>query len=248
MSKLKSVLLGALITLSALSASQMVEANNLVFPEGERAPKDLQRDKVSKGPEIVEWADIKPGMSVIDILGGGGYYSEILNQAVGSDGKVYLHNNNAYMPYVEKELDARLKNNRLANVIRHDKETDNLAFEPKSADAVFFVLGYHDMYHTTEGWSIDKDDFLSQLHAALKVGGKFLIIDHSAKENTGIRDSQEGHRIAADYVVDEMESKGFKLVKQSDLLANANDKRTVSPFSPEMRRKTDRFILLFEKR
>ncbi len=65
-------------------------------------------------------------MVVADVLGGGGYYSEIISDVVGEKGKVYLHNNKAYMPYVKKELSARLTDNRLANVVRHDKEADNL--------------------------------------------------------------------------------------------------------------------------
>ena len=74
-----------------------------------------------------------------------------------------------------------------------------------------------------------------------------MIVDHSAKAGTGISAAQDLHRIDVDYVKNEVSGLGFKLVAQSDLLANAKDKRIISPFKPEMRRKTDRFILVFEK-
>ncbi len=222
-------------------------AQELNFKKGERAQKDITRDAQSRGAEIIELLELKQGMTVIDILGGGGYFSELAAAKIGRNGSVILHNNQAYMPWVEKELVARLANNRLVNVIRHDRETENLDLKKSSADAVIFALGYHDLYHQAKDWKVDKEDFLKQVNAALKTGGKFLIIDHSALDGTGIKSAQDLHRIDVNYVKKEMKSKGYKLIKQSDLLANKNDSRTITPFKPEIRRKTDRFILVFEK-
>ncbi|RHW76783.1 class I SAM-dependent methyltransferase [Colwellia sp. RSH04] len=213
-----------------------------------RSQQDIARDKVSKGSQVIDMVDINQGMTVLDVLGGGGYYSELLSEKVGNQGKVYLHNNQAYMPYVEKELTIRLADNRLSNVIRWDKEAENLALNEEQFDAVFFILGYHDLYHKTKDWDIDKDRFLAQLYKALKVGGKLLIVDHSAKHGSGTKYSQQGHRIDVEYVKKELEQKGFKLIRQSNLLANLKDDRLMSPFAKEIRRKTDRFILLFEKK
>lgn len=218
------------------------------FVKGQRSAKDIADDQLRKGPEIVAIADVKAGMIIADVLGGGGYYSEILNSLVGPNGKVYLHNNKAYMPYVEKELVARLANNRLEHVIRHDRETDALDFTANNFDVMFFVLGYHDLYHTSDGWSVNKDDFIKQVTTALKAKGKLVIVDHSAKAGSGIEFSQELHRIDKQYVINELQSKGFKLLKESNLLANTNDDLMGSPFKPELRRKTDRFVLVFEKR
>jgi len=245
MKTIKLVLLSALFTLSTAASSA---DNKYSFEKGQRAQQDILRDAQSKGPEIVDLVGIKPDMQVLDILGGGGYYSELINERLGQGGKVYLHNNKAYMPYVEKELTARLSNNRLENVTRWDKEADNLALKKENFDAIFFVLGYHDMYHTAKGWSIDKDDFLKQLGESLKVGGKLLIIDHNGVSGSGTKHSQKLHRIDVGYVKKELANKGFKLIEQSNILANPNDDHMGSPFSKEMRRKTDRFVLLFEKK
>jgi len=245
MKAIKLVLLSALLTLSATSNSAESKYN---FEKGQRAQQDILRDAQSKGPDIVKLAGVKENMQVLDILGGGGYYSEIISEAVGKGGSVYLHNNKAYMPYVEKELIARLSDKRLKNVIRWDKEVDDLALKKQNFDAIFFVLGYHDMYHTAEGWSIDKDDFLKQLDESLKTGGKLLVVDHSAVAGSGTKHSQKLHRIDADYVKKELASKGYKLIKESSILANPNDDRMGSPFSKEIRRKTERFVLLFEKK
>ncbi len=245
MKVIKLILISVLFTTSLNASSAETKYN---FVKGQRAQQDILRDTSSKGPEIVELVGIKANMQVLDILGGGGYYSEIISEKVGKGGSVYLHNNQAYMPYVEKELIARLNGDRLNNVTRWDKEADNLSLNKQSFDAIFFVLGYHDMYHTTEGWSINKDDFLAQLTSSLKVGGKLLIVDHSAVAGSGTQHSQKLHRIDVDYVKKELMGKGYELMKESSLLANEDDNRLVSPFAKEIRRKTDRFILLFEKK
>ena len=112
---LKALLLSSLCVVG-INTSYASSNSELVFEVGKRPQKDIARDSQSKGPEIVEWVGIKKNMQVLDILGGGGYYSEILNAKVGQGGKVYLHNNQAYMPWVEKELIARFDKNRLENV------------------------------------------------------------------------------------------------------------------------------------
>ena len=224
-----------------------VNAQTLVFAKGQRHSSDIAQDEHRKGPKILELMELKSGMVVADVLGGGGYYSELIAEKVAPYGRVYLHNNQAYLPHVGKELEARLKDSRLENVIRHDKETDDLEFIDQSLDVIFFVLGYHDLYHVDKKWQINKDDFIRQLKTALKPGGHLLIIDHSAVDGTGIEYSQDLHRIDKHYVVTELKRKGFKLIKESDLLKNDDDSRKISPFSPEIRRKTDRFILLFQK-
>lgn len=233
--------------LAILFFQSPVEADEHKFEKGARPAADIKRDSVSKGPSIVELAKLKEGMTVVDLLGGGGYYSEILSEAVGEKGHVYLHNNKAYLPYVDKELRARLANNRLPNVENYQRETENLGFQKGSIDALFYILGYHDIYHVVDGWKIDRDSFLNQISSAVKTGGKLVIVDHSAKSGTGTQDAQDLHRIDVNYVKQEVESLGFSINIESDLLANADDDRTKTPFKPEMRRKTDRFILVFTK-
>ncbi|WP_448213453.1 class I SAM-dependent methyltransferase [Colwellia sp. MEBiC06753] len=230
-----------------LSLVILLVTNHAFAAVPERSNEDIARDKTSKGQAIIEMAKITPGMKVLDLLGGSGYYSELLAASVGHSGLVYLHNNKAYMPYVEKQLVERLKDKRLPNVRRFDKELGDLDFADENFDAVFFVLGYHDIYHVTDGWKVDRDALLKQLQLAVKKGGKLVIIDHAAKAETGTKDSQDLHRIDKQYVINELTSLGFVLDTDSNLLANPDDDHTLTPFEPSIRRKTDRFVLIFTK-
>lgn len=218
------------------------------YAEAERLPSDLQRDATSKGREVVALAGLSEGMTVLDLLAGSGYYSEIIAGAVGESGTVYLHNNKAYLPYVEEDLSRRLESNRLDNVKRLDRELEDLGIEDDSLDALFFILGYHDMYHVAEGWKVDKTALLSQIEKSIKKGGKLIIVDHAARIGSGTLASQNLHRIDKRYVVNELADYGFSLYTESHLLSNPNDDYTLSPFDPKIRRKTDRFVLVFIKR
>ncbi|MBU1310223.1 MAG: hypothetical protein KKE30_11920 [Gammaproteobacteria bacterium] len=213
----------------------------------DRSQADKSRDLTSLPCQMSALLPVQPGNVVLDLLGGAGYFSELLSQQVGANGKVYLHNNQAYLPYVEKQLVQRLEQNRLPNVVRFDAELDKLALAPDSLDAVYFIMGYHDMYHVSEGWKIDPKQLMTQIYTALKPGAKMLVVDHNASAGSGTAAAQELHRIEVSYVQQELQQFGFKLITSSDVLANSQDDYTKSVFDKTVRGKTDRFVLLLQK-
>ncbi|MCB1041802.1 MAG: class I SAM-dependent methyltransferase [Acidobacteria bacterium] len=234
-----------------LFSSLWMFAGNAVIEQALKSPgrleSDLERDKTSKPGEILAFFGIEPGMVVADILAGGGYYTELLSAVVGEKGHVLSQNNKAYLPFVQKELDQRKMGERLKNVTVVTRETDALELGENQYDAVFFILGFHDIYYKDEGWSIDAEDFMGQLHKALKPGGKLCIVDHAAAAGTGSASAQELHRIEPSFAKKAIEGFGFKFVKSSDVLKSASDDGSVSVFDASIRRKTSRFVYLFEK-
>src|SRR5688572_8435987 len=50
---------------------------------------DLAKDAARKGPELVAFAEVKPGQKVYDLIPGGGYFTRLFSLAVGPTGKVY---------------------------------------------------------------------------------------------------------------------------------------------------------------
>jgi predicted methyltransferase len=103
------------------------------------------------------------------------------------------------------------------------------------------------MFFKDQGWDFPADVVMPQVLASLKVGGKLLVVDHSAASKRGAQDTKTLHRIEAKFVINDLKKYGFTLVKQATFLENKNDTRNTSVFSPELRRKTDRFVLLFER-
>lgn len=244
MRALKSIVIATCLAVGSFTAG----AATVNIDDSVRTKRDIKRDLTSKPREIIAFSGIKQGMVVADILGGGGYYTEMLSQVVGSKGKVYLHNNQAYMKFVAKELAKRMEGGRLPNVIDYKREVEDLDLPANSLDAAFFVLGYHDMYHKSDDWSIEPHKLIAQIKRALKPGAVLLVIDHAAPDGTETKHSQKLHRIDEAYVTKELSSLGFELIKEGKMLRNPNDSRKISPFRPEIRRKTDRFVHLYRNK
>lgn len=214
---------------------------------GERNKADLERDKSSKPKQVLEFAGVKRGDKILDFLGGGGYYSQIIKDLVGKEGEVVLHTNQAYLSFVGEALKKRTEQGGLNGVEQLVSEAEDLKFGKQQFDLVLLVLGYHDFFFTQDGWDFPSDKVMPQILSALKPGGKLLIIDHASLPERGVQDAKSLHRIDERFVKKDLESRGFKFVKESDILRNPNDKRDTSVFTKENRRKTDRFLQLYIK-
>ena len=62
-----------------------------------------------------------------------------------------------------------------------------------------------------------------------------------------MKDALELHRIHESFVKSEIEGFGFRFVESSDALRNPDDDRTMIVFDSDVKGKTDRFVLVFEK-
>lgn len=212
-----------------------------------RTSSDIERDKTSLPAQVIQFAGVKEGQQVLDLLAGGGYYTELLAKTVGKNGHVVLHNNQAYMPYIGKELSARLDNNRLVNVTRLMSEANALNLGKEKYDVVFLVLGYHDFFVKDKNWSFPAKQVVPQIYQALKENGRLLVVDHVAQEGKGANDAQKLHRIEPEFAKKGLSTYGFRFIKSTDILKNPDDPLNISVFDPKIRRKTERFVFLFEK-
>jgi len=212
-----------------------------------RTEQDTSRDANRKPAQMINYVGVKPGDSVLDLLAGSGYYSEILSRAVGENGSVVLQIPKAYLKYVEKPLEQRLAGDRLKNVTYLLSEAEDVKLGSDKFDSAFLVLGYHDMFNKSDSWNFTADAVMPQVLKALKPGGKLLIIDHNTAPGHGIDETNTLHRIEADFVKADLEKRGFRFLSSSDKLANKSDDHTKGVFDKAIRGKTDRFVLLFEK-
>lgn len=214
-----------------------------------RPAEDRRSDAQRKPAEILAFAGVKPGMAVIDLLGGGGWYTELLSAVVGEQGHVYLANTPLFLHFTQPQLEARLADNRLKNVTRVDGEWTQMNL-PENVDLIWLSLSYHDIYvarPNDPSFEADRDSFFQQLQAALKPGGLILVIDHVATKGTGKDGAQTLHRIDEDFARADFESEGFVFVKSLDILRNPADDYTKDIWAKGVMNKTDKFIYLFQK-
>lgn len=216
----------------------------------DRLEKDLERDINRKPEQVLNFFDIRPGMTVLDIFSGGGYYTELLSYAVGSEGKVISHNNKAYIKYVAETLEKRYYNNRLPNVKRIEAEANDLSLPANSVDVAFLILAYHDIYYSPKKGSwpkIDRKVFLNNIYQSLKPGGILAIIDHHAEPDSPTTTGHDLHRISVNTVITQVKEAGFKLHERAYFLENDEDILTKHMYAPKLRGKTSRFVLKFLK-
>lgn len=223
------------------------DAITAVLAAPERSAEDRARDAREKPEVVLPLLGLAPGMRVIDVFAGGGYYAEVAARVVGPSGAVYLHNNAAYLGYTGKELEARLAKLELPQLARYDREIEAVDLAPGSLDAALLVLAYHDVYWTEKGWTVTREPLLAMLQRVLKPGGRLLVVDHSAIAGSGTSAVQELHRIDEPVVREDFARAGFRLLASDDALRNAADDRTQSVFAEAIRGKTDRFALVFEQ-
>jgi predicted methyltransferase len=246
----RTVLIGALL-LAALQLTAGARADGIeaALTQPGRSEADLKRDQLDHPAEILGLLDIKPGMTVADVLAGDGYYSEILSHLVGPTGHVLLINNAAFDNW-GKGWDARLDGNRLPNVSHETLDLNAMALAPHSLDAVLLIKVYHDLYWVDSSgtWpKVDVGGVLDQLARALKPHGMLLVVDHAAANGHGSSDASTLHRIEESFAIKDFKSHGFKLIAKSDVLRMPLDQRDQISYKPPMLGKTERFVLVFRR-
>ena len=180
-----------------------------------------------------------------------GYYTEIISYLVGPSGSVTLYNNNPWDNFVGDQVKQRLIDNRLPNVKALTVEPAELSEVTEQYDSAIFILGMHDLYYEDKanGWPlIDVGSFLANIHRLVAPGGTLGVIDHNAAPGSDPAIvGQALHRIDPARIIKVLESVGFKLEDQSDVLRNPNDDLTGLVFNPEFRWQSDRSVLRFRR-
>jgi predicted methyltransferase len=204
--------------------------SNTNRPDAERAI-----DAVRKPNEVMAFYGVKRGQKVADIFSSRGYYTAILSLLVGPEGVVYSAN-----PAPRQELHDRLKQPGMSNVRVLDGPFDKLALpQDGSLDFVLLHLDYHEIAADV------RRAMNARIFAALKSGGSYGVVDHSAKDGVGDSEAKTLHRMDKLLVIKEATGVGFRLGEEGKMLSRADDTRDFSVI--KIRDKSDRFVLKFVK-
>lgn len=196
--------------------------------------------------EVLDFEQLKPGMTAIDLVTGTGYYAEIMARVVGPSGKVVAWEPAGFYDNSKAKLDALAAREPNVTVT-----TDlRAALTPDRFDFAMIHLNYHDLYWESEKYHLPRTDpnqVLAALFKGMKPGGIVAVIDHvgPAGDTRAIVDKL--HRIDPATVKADFERAGFVLDGQSDMLRNPEDDHTKLVFDPSIRGKTDRFVFRFRK-
>jgi len=225
-------------------------AEALASPD--RLEKDRQSDPFRRPDLVLGFFEIEPGMTVLDLFSGGGYYTEIVSRVVGDEGEVVAHNNAAYLAYAKADIDLRYADNRLGNVTSIASEADELILPEKSFDAALVMLTWHDFYYLDEenGWpSIDEAALINKLCFAMKPGAILGLTDHIAKDGSDPeKTAQNLHRIDPQRIKADLEGSCFEYQGELKVLQNPQDDHSQPMFAEGVRGKTDRVVYKFRRK
>ena len=105
-------------------------------------------------------------------------------------------------------LDRRAKKEGLANIRAVLADADNPKI-PEPVDLIFVCDTYHHIGH--------RSDYFRKLHASLLPEGRIVIVDYYKNKSTPVGPPPEA-RIDPGQVIMELESAGFRLIRQDNSL------------------------------
>ena len=220
-----------------------------ILADPSRPADDLKDDAARKPAEVLAFAGLRPGDTVVEMEGGRGWFSFLISKAIGPEGKLIVQ----YPPefaYGDPAYKARVDGGQLPNATITKTHFDKLEAADGSVDKVLWILGPHEVWYTpkdTQGLGDPAKSF-AEIARVLKPGGEFIAMDHAAVAGTpALTSAQTLHRIDPAHVLAASKTAGLVYVDSSDILANPEDDRTKSPFAPDLRRHTDQFLFRFRK-
>lgn len=207
-------------------------------------PDDVKARYQYRNPkETIEFFGIEPGMTVVEGLPGGGWYSKILLPYLGEEGCLIGVNyaldmwpnfsfaNEEFLEEVSGWLDgwpAQAKEwggENSPHIAGFWFGSLPGSFENK-ADVVFFPRVLHNLARfQSDGVSNYLDVALADAYAVLKPGGIFGVVQHEARDDMSDEWAYGGNGyLKKQFVIEQAEAAGFELVADSDINANSNDR------------------------
>jgi predicted methyltransferase len=196
-----------------------------------RPARDKARDQFRHPLESLTFWGLQPGMTIVDVNPGGGWWTQILAPYAAKTGGRYLYgsapagpapdakeragNAAARKQFGEKFADARF--GQIGDVDLTSPE--DVAAHKDSADFVLVARFFHD-WAPTEG---ETDRYMAAIATILKPGGVLAVEQHRAPEGA---DPKAGTGwVPESYVIAAAERAGLKLEAKSEINANPKDTR-----------------------
>ena len=194
-----------------------------------RSPANKARDQYRHPIQTLEFFGMKPGMTVVELAPGGGWYTEILAPFLYARG----HLIEATPPSRDNtpgKFEEKLKAD--PKVYGHAKTIpfwppDRVELGPDgSADMVLTFRNTHDWLNQSPQ---SLDAVFKAAYKVLKPGGVFGVTDHRARPFADAQESSKKlHRIPEDYMIEAGLRAGFRLAGASEINANPKDPEDIN--------------------
>jgi predicted methyltransferase len=237
---LLSLLLSACTGLESDSANKQQASSRLAEIVAARSDEVRARDSSRHPQQTLAFFGLRPGMKMVEVLPGGGWYTQILAPLAGSEGAIYGVN------YAD---DMWLRFGIFSDEVIAERIASSAGFEDMvhaiagaeqvtakgyafnridpalngTIDAVLLIRALHNL-NRFEQSAGTLSSALDQLHGMLKPGGIVGVVQHRAPEDADDdwASGKNGY-LKQSYVVDMFSRHGFKLQASSEINANPKD-------------------------
>lgn len=212
-----------------------------------RPQADRDRDMNRRPLDTLHFFGMKDDMAVLELIPGRGWYTRVLAPVLADNGKLYVALG------TRRVSEGVLTEPGFENV-QLLTTTDNLHRPEGSRTYVMedFEFGVSDLDMVVTFRNLHNFDAASrarmnsQVFKALKSGGLYGVVDHTARHNE--RPNHENRRrVDPVLVIKEMLDQGFEFVDYTDLHFRADDELVYEVGRRSVSGNTDRFTLLFRK-
>ncbi|GAB1265108.1 class I SAM-dependent methyltransferase [Aurantivibrio infirmus] len=192
-----------------------------------RSALNKARDSFRHPKETLEFFGLKPDMTVVEILPGGGWYTEILAPLLWEKGTLYAaqyspNSSISYQPRILQgfETATSAKPEVYGKVItRHlYPPNETVIAPPASADMILTFRNVHNWIMVDQ-----ENEHFAAFYAALKPGGVLGVVEHRAAPGSGMEIMKTTGYVTEAYTIELAEKAGFILEAKSDINANPKD-------------------------
>lgn len=192
-----------------------------------RSAEDKARDEFRHPKEALEFWGLAPGMTILEVQPGAGWWSDILAPyARATRGQYYATAADLQNP----ELSDASRKARADFEARFAAKPDVYGqvqfvnFGLKSAPLPQNTFDFALSARSIHGWMGNgiTEKILKDLHGALKPGGILAVEQHRANPGEQDPTAASGYVTEA-YVIEQAQKAGFELVERSEINANAKD-------------------------
>jgi predicted methyltransferase len=195
----------------------------------QRSAKARERDIYRHPAETLQFFELTPSLTVLEIAPGGGWYTEILAPYLHDRGTLYeaQYDGPQDAPSAEAQAGRAAFASKLAatpavygNVVVGTLHRGQFSGFPADG-SVDRVLTFRNIHNWIKDGEIDAN--LRAFYAALKPGGILGVEEHRAAPGTSLQQTIDTGYVTEDYVMTHARAAGFELAGQSEANSNPRD-------------------------
>lgn len=192
-----------------------------------RSEENIARNGERHPVETLNFFGLKPDMTVLEILPGRAWYTEILAPYLADSGRLYAAHFSpdglmSYMPMVLAMFEERLISQPEVFgkvTVRHINPPKEISVTPTgTADLALTFRNVHNWVMAEQ-----EDAYFAAFFQALKPGGVLGIEEHRARPDASMESMRTSGYVTEAYVKEVAQRAGFEFEASSEINANAKD-------------------------